>query len=106
MNVDPAILPEGVTVAMVQEGQDIFNGATGICFTCHVRQGVGGPLAPPLNDDEWLNIDGEYESIVQIIMDGVPQPVEYPGRMEPRANMPLTDEQVRAVAAYVFTLSR
>ena len=106
VDVDPAILPEGVTVAMVQEGQDIFNTATGICFTCHVREGVGGPLAPPLNDDEWLNIDGEYESIVRIIMDGVPQPVEYPGRMEPRANMPLTDEQVRAVAAYVFTLSR
>ena len=106
VNVDPAILPEGVTVAMVQEGQDIFNGATGICFTCHVRQGVGGPLAPPLDDDEWLNIDGGYESIVEIIMTGVPEPVEYPGQMAPRANMPLTDEQVRAVAAYVFTLSR
>lgn len=106
IDIDPAILPEGVTVAMVEEGQQIFNTGTGICFTCHVREGVGGALAPPLNDDEWLNIDGEYELIVRIIMDGVPEPVEYPGLMHPRANMPLTDEQVRAIAAYVFTLSR
>ena len=67
---------------------------------------MGGPLAPPLTDDEWLNIDGEYESIIEIITNGVPVPVEYPGQMAPRANRPLTDEQVRAVAAYVFTLSR
>lgn len=106
VDVDPAILPEGVTVEMVQEGQEIFNSTTGICFTCHVREGVGGPLAPPLNDDEWLNIDGEYESIVKIIIDGVREPMEYPGMMQERAGMPLTDEQVRALAAYVFTLSR
>lgn len=106
VDVDPAILPEGVTVEMVQEGQDIFNTTVGICFTCHLREGVGGPLAPPLTDDEWLNIDGEYESIIEIITNGVPAPVEYPGQMAPRANRPLTDEQVRAVAAYVFTLSR
>lgn len=106
LDVDPAILPEGVTVAMAQEGQEIFNGNTGICFTCHLREGPGGPLAPNLTDDVWLNIDGEYESIVDIIMTGVPQPVEHPGLMQPRAGMPLTDEQVRAVAAYVYTLSR
>ena len=106
LDVDPAILPEGVTVAMAEEGQEIFNGVTGICFTCHLREGQGGPLAPSLTDDVWLNIDGEYESIVKIIIDGVPQPLEHPGLMQPRAGRPLTDEQVRAVAAYVFTLSR
>ena len=106
VDVDPSILPEGVTVEMVQEGQEIFNGVTGICFTCHLREGTGGPLAPNLGDDEWLNIDGEYESIVDIIITGVPVPMEYPGQMAPRANRPLTDEQVRAAAAYVFTLSR
>lgn len=106
IDVDPAILPEGVTIAMVEEGQQIFNTTTGICFTCHLREGVGGPLAPNLTDTEWLKIDGEYESIVQIIDSGVPEPIEYPGMMQERAGMPLTDEQVRAVAAYVFTLSR
>ena len=106
LDVDPAALPEGVTVAMAEEGQEIFNGNTGICFTCHLREGTGGPLAPNLTDDVWLNIDGEYESIVDVIMTGVPQPVEHPGLMQPRAGMPLTDEQVRSLAAYVFTLSR
>ncbi len=106
VDVDPAILPEGVTLAMAQEGQEIFNGAKGICFTCHLREGTGGPLAPSLTDAEWLNIDGEYESIVEVVVAGVPQPTQYPGVMQPRAGRPLTDEQVRAVAAYVYTLSR
>ena len=106
VDVDPSMLPAGVTVAMVQEGQDIFNTATGICYTCHLREGAGGALAPNLTDEVWLNIDGEYESIVLIVTNGVPEPVEHPGFMAPRAGMPLTDEQVRAVAAYVYTLSR
>ena len=105
VDVDPAILPEGVTVEMVTEGQSIFH-AAGICYTCHTQGGQGGPLAPDLTDDLWLNVDGEYESIVELVNTGVPQPVEHPGQMQPRAGMPLTDDQVRAVAAYVFTLSR
>ena len=103
--VDASILPEGVTVAMAQEGQDIFHGE-GVCVTCHLREGVGGPLAPDLTDDIWLNIDGEYESMVNIIMTGVPTPQEHPGQMLARAGTSITDDQVRAVAAYVYTLSR
>ena len=97
-------LPEGVTAAMVTEGEAIFMGA-GICFTCHMEGGVGGPLAPNLTDDEWLNIDGSYESIVRNVMTGVPEPKEYPGIMLPKGGSPITDEQVNAVAAYVWTLS-
>lgn len=103
--VDASILPEGVTVAMAREGQDIFHGE-GVCVTCHLRQGAGGPLAPDLTDDVWLNIDGEYESIVNIVTTGVPQPIEHPGQMLARAGTSITDDQVRAVAAYVYTLSR
>ena len=103
--VDASILPEGVTVAMAEEGQSIFHGQ-GICVTCHLRGGGGGPLAPNLTDDVWLNIDGEYESIVNLVMTGVPQPLEHPGQMLARAGTSITDDQVRAVAAYVYTLSR
>ncbi len=103
--VDASILPEGVTVAMAREGQDIFHGE-GVCVTCHLRQGAGGPLAPDLTDDVWLNIDGEYESIVNIVTTGVPQPIEHPGQMLARAGTAITDDQIRAVAAYVYTLSR
>ena len=97
-------LPEGVTAAMVAEGETIFTGA-GICFTCHMQGGVGGPLAPDLTDDEWINIDGSYESIVQNVITGVPEPVEHPGIMLPKGGTNITDDQVRAVAAYVWTLS-
>lgn len=97
-------LPDGVTAAMVAEGQEIFMGA-GICFTCHMEGGMGGPLAPNLTDDVWLNIDGSYESIVQNIITGVPEPKEHPGLMLPKGGSAITDEQVRAVGAYVWTLS-
>ncbi len=103
--VDASILPPGVTAAMAQEGQSVFHGE-GVCVTCHLRGGGGGPLAPNLTDDVWLNIDGEYESIANIIMTGVPQPLEHPGQMLPRAGTSITDDQVRALAAYVYTLSR
>ncbi len=105
VDVDPAILPAGVTVAMVQEGQDIFHGA-GICASCHLREGVGGALAPNLTDDVWLHIDGSYDQIVEVIIDGVQEPIEAPGPMQPRGGSQITDEQVLAVAAYVYTLSR
>ena len=105
LNIDPAILPEGVTVAMVEEGRELFNGG-GICFTCHTVEATGGPLAPDLTDDTWLNVDGEYSSIVELVKTGVSQPVEHLGAMLPRAGMPLTDAQVEAVAAYAYILSR
>lgn len=105
LSIDPALLPEGVTVEMVQEGRDLFNGG-GICFTCHTVEATGGPLAPDLTDDVWINVDGEYSSIVELVKTGVPQPIEHLGSMLPRAGMPLTDEQVNAVAAYAYMLSR
>ena len=105
LNIDPALLPEGVTVAMVEEGRELFTGG-GICHTCHLEDATGGPLAPDLTDDTWLNVDGEYESIVEVIKTGVAQPIEALGSMLPRAGMPLTDEQVEALAAYAYMLSR
>ncbi len=103
--LDPALLPEGVTVAMVEEGRDLFNGG-GICYTCHTVEATGGPLAPDLTDDTWINVDGEYQSIIELVKTGVSQPIEHPGAMLPRAGMPLTDEQVEAVSAYAYILSR
>lgn len=103
--VDPALLPEGVTVEMVLEGRELFNGG-GICYTCHTVEATGGPLAPDLTDDVWLNVDGEYESIIELIKTGVAQPIEHAGAMLPRAGLPLTDEQVEKLAAYSYMLSR
>lgn len=105
LNIDPALLPDGVTAAMVEEGRELFAGG-GICYTCHMVDATGGPLGPDLTDDTWLNVDGEYESIVEVIKTGVAQPIEALGAMLPRAGMPLTDAQVEALAAYAYMLSR
>ena len=104
LTIDESLLPEGVTVAMVEEGRELFSGG-GVCHTCHM-DGTGGPLAPDLTDDAWLNVDGEYLSIVELVKTGVAQPLEHPGSMLPRAGMPLSDAQVEAVAAYTYMLSR
>ena len=98
-------LPEGVTPEMVAQGQTIFTGA-GICYTCHMPGGVGGPLAPDLTDDEWINIDGSYDAIVQLVTTGVPEPQQHPGIMLPKGGSSISDAEVRAVAAYVWTLSK
>lgn len=98
-------LPEGVTQEMVAAGQTIFGGP-GMCFACHGANGAGGPLAPALADSEWLNIEGSYDEIVALINAGVATPVQFAAAMPPRGGAPITDEQVREVAAYVYSISR
>jgi hypothetical protein len=36
----------------------------------------------------------------------VPTPKEHPAPMQPRAGQPLTDEQVNAAAAYVYSIAQ
>src|SRR5690606_18612418 len=98
-------LPPGVTPEMVAQGQQIYS-SNGLCFTCHGPDATGIPnLGPSFRDNEWLNIDGSYDAIVQVIQTGVPQPKEAASPMPPMGGAQLTDEQVRAVAAYVYSLS-
>jgi mono/diheme cytochrome c family protein len=99
-------LPDGVTSAMVEEGKDIYSGA-GICMSCHGPNGEGVPnLGNDLTDEEWLHIDGSYESIVRSILNGVTAEESSTGAAMPaKGGTRITDEQVRAVAAYVWTLS-
>jgi len=100
-------LPEGVTPAMVEEGKGIYNGA-GICMSCHSATGEGIPnLGANLTDDEWLHIDGSYESIVENILEGVTAQESSSGvPMPAKGGTAITDDQVAAVAAYVWTLSK
>ncbi len=100
----PTDLPEGVTQEMVASGQQLYGGAA-FCFTCHGPTGDGTPLAPSLNDGDWLHIDGSYPEILRIVHEGVPQPAQYPAAMPPMGGAQLTEEQMRDVAAYVYTLS-
>ena len=98
-------LPEGVTMDMVTAGAQIFNQQ--VCFTCHGVNGVGTPLGPPLNDQTWINVDGEYPNIQQVVRTGVPQPKEFTASsMPPMGGLQLTDQQINEVAAYVYSISR
>jgi mono/diheme cytochrome c family protein len=98
-------LPAGVTQAMVDEGKTLFHGA-GICYTCHGQDGVGTTgLGPALNDATWLHSDGSYDAIVTQIINGVTATESTTGvAMPAKGGSAITDEQVRAVAAYVYSL--
>jgi mono/diheme cytochrome c family protein len=100
-------LPDGVTEAMVEEGATLF-ASTALCFTCHGPTGDGVPnLGPPLTDETWLNIEDptSYDVFVELINTGVPMPKEHMIPMVPRAGSGIDDDQVRAVAAFVWTLA-
>ena len=98
-------LPAGVTQEMVQAGSTMFG--TSICASCHGPQATGVQgIGPDLTDQTWLNGDGSFESIVQIINTGVPQPKEAPTPMPPKGgNTALTDQQVQQLAAYIYSRS-
>lgn len=98
-------LPEGVTAAMVEAGRELYFDL-GNCMTCHGEEGEGSSMGPPLVDREFVYIDGTYPSIIRIITEGIAEPVEYAFPMRPRGGEELTDEQVAAVAAYAWILTR
>ncbi len=96
-------LPKGVTEKMISEGATLFAGA-GTCFACHGPDAKGVPnLGANLTDKDWVKGDGGYEAIVKAIMEGTQS--ETGAVMPPRGSGALTDAQVKAVAAYVWTLS-
>lgn len=100
-------LPEGVTGEMVQQGQQVFNGA-GICYTCHGPNGAGTALGPAMTDGDWIWVNPDedlYPQLVTIIQTGVAQPRDFPAPMPPMGGAQLNEDQVRAVAAYVYSLT-
>ncbi len=100
-------LPEGVTPEMVTQGKEIYSGV-GLCFVCHGGDGTGMPgMGANLTDDEWVQSDGTYEGIVQTVMTGVDVDKSTTGiAMSPKGGSSITDDQVKAVAAYVYTLGK
>jgi cbb3-type cytochrome c oxidase subunit III len=98
-------LPEGVTPPMIETGAKLFRGQ-GLCAACHGPDGKG-VVGPNLTDTLWLHGTGGYEEIIRLITDGVPQDRAKSGTMmPPRGGSRLSDAEVKAVAAYVWSLSR
>ena len=100
-------MPAGVTAAMIAAGDSIFNNRS--CKNCHLVGGVGGPRGPNLTDSQWIHVDGSYDSIIKLVTTGFTKAeqvdAQYPFSMNPRGGVSLTDDQIRAVAAYVYSLS-
>jgi mono/diheme cytochrome c family protein len=86
---------------MVAAGAQTFST---VCSACHGADAKGTQLAPNLTDAEWINIDGTYPAMVTLVKTGVPMPKAAPAPMAPMGGAMLTDDQVNAVAAYVWSL--
>ena len=100
-------IPAGSSRRAVELGDDVFHGRSGGagCTGCHGTDASGTPLGPPLLGHRWIWGDGSYQSLEKIIREGVPQPKQYRAPMPPMGGAQLTDEQLSAVAAYVWGLS-
>jgi mono/diheme cytochrome c family protein len=96
-------LPAGVTPQMVSTGQQLYGT---VCVACHGVAGSGSALGPAMNDQTWIHIGGEFEEIVQITAAGVARPQQYPAPMPPMGGGNFSQEQLRAIGAYVYALSR
>jgi mono/diheme cytochrome c family protein len=102
-------LPPGVTAEMIALGDSIFNTAS--CQRCHGKGAVGATNAPSLIRTTWDHGSGSIDDIAKTIISGVPKEEQKdktrPFAMRPRGGVvpALADDQVRAVAAYVYSLN-
>lgn len=98
-----------MTSAMVALGDSVFHGRAGggACFVCHGQDAKGTPgLAPNLTEGKWLHGDGSYQFLLNLIERGVADPKEGSAPMPPMGGARFTSDQLRAVAAYVYSVSR
>jgi mono/diheme cytochrome c family protein len=100
-------LPQGMTLAMIQQGDALYRGKAG-CVTCHGPDGGGMP-ASGSGITAGLNfVPSEWGPIDSLIRTGIPEPVtRSPIAMPPRgAQSNLTDDESSRVAAYVWAISQ
>ena len=96
--------PAAVTPEAVAKGDTIYH-KTGLCYACHGTNAQGA-VGPNLTDAEWIHGDGSYDNIVATVTSGVPKEKAKNGiPMPPKGGSSITDEDVKAVAAYVYSLS-
>jgi mono/diheme cytochrome c family protein len=103
-------LPNGVTALMVAQGDSIFHSRA--CARCHGADAKGAQNGPNLTTGKFLHVDGSMNDFVRIITSGVPadsiKDKTHTFPMSPRGGprpAPLTDDQIRSVAAYVYALN-
>lgn len=93
------------TPAMIARGDSVFHGA-GNCYACHGSKGEG-LVGPSLIDAEWIHSKGTIEEIAAQVAKGIPKEQSKSGiPMPPKGGSTISDEDVKAVAAYVHSLSQ
>jgi glucose/arabinose dehydrogenase/mono/diheme cytochrome c family protein len=107
INVATLPLAAGATREQLQLGSRIFWGeaAGGTCSGCHGSDGKGSTVGPNLTNGEWSWGDGSWQAIAATIDKGVVSPKHADGAMPPRGGAPLSDADVKAVAAFVWGIS-
>jgi mono/diheme cytochrome c family protein len=94
----------GVSPELVSKGDELFHGSAN-CYACHGSKGEG-LVGPNLTDAEWIHSKGSYDDIVAQINHGVPKEESKSGiAMPPKGGATLSDDDVKAIAAYVYSLS-
>jgi mono/diheme cytochrome c family protein len=89
---------------LIAQGDKIFHGP-GNCYACHGTNAQGS-VGPNLTDAEWIHSKGTYGDIVAQVTKGVPKEESKSGIvMPPRGGSTISDDEVKAVAAYVYSLS-
>jgi glucose/arabinose dehydrogenase len=99
-------LAPGATRAEVALGGRIFHGeaSNGTCSGCHGADAGGTSVGPALNNGVWVDSDGSLASITHIITVGVAHPRNYTGVMPPLGGAQLSQQDIAAVAAYVWAI--
>jgi cytochrome c oxidase cbb3-type subunit 3 len=76
-----------------------------MCYACH-GPNAEGTVGPNLTDAEWIHGDGSIDMIVATVTSGIPKEKSKSGIvMPPKGGSSISDEEVKAVAAYVHSLS-
>jgi mono/diheme cytochrome c family protein len=95
--------PAAVTPAAIAQGDSLYHGKAN-CYACHGAN-AQGVVGPNLTDAEWIHSDGSYDAIVKQITTGVPiEESKSKIAMPPKGGSQITDDEVKAVAAYVYSL--
>lgn len=97
-------VPPGATQAMVDRGKEVFT-KQGLCYACHGQEGKG-LVGPNLTDDTWIHGKGSWEEIIGLVANGIPKEQAKGGvPMPAKGGSSISDDDVKAVAAYVYSLS-
>jgi mono/diheme cytochrome c family protein len=96
--------PAGVAPVAITLGDSLFH-SKGNCYACHGANAQGA-VGPNLTDADWIHSDGSYDAIVKQITTGVTaEESKSKIPMPPKGGSQITDDEVKAVAAYVYSLS-